>query len=90
MATLIVTYDLNQESNRPPLLSDLKKQYPIWARLSESSYAISTSKTPKQVFGDLNKHLDENDNLYVITLSRPYWGRGPKDVNDWLSNNLSG
>lgn len=88
MSTLIVTYDLNKETKRPPLLADLKKLYPSWARLSESSYAISTSSTPKQVFDSLKKHLDDNDNLYVITLTHPYWGHGSQDVNDWLANNL--
>jgi hypothetical protein len=88
MSVFIVTYDLNEEANRPPLLDDLKKIYPTWAKLSESSYAVETSKTPRQVYDSLEKHIDDNDNLYVVTLSKPFYGRGPKIVNDWLSNNL--
>ncbi|MBC7279836.1 hypothetical protein [Hoeflea sp.] len=86
MAVYIVTYDLNRETSRPPILKDIK-EYP-WAKLSESSYAIETSETPSQVFNRLKEHIDDNDNLYVITLKRPYAGRGPKEVNDWLEPRL--
>lgn len=88
MPCSIVTYDLNEETRRPPLLQDLKKLYPTWAKLSESSYAILSSDTPSDVYNALKKHIDKNDNMYVITLSKPYAGRGPKDVNDWLEDNL--
>lgn len=39
-------------------------------------------------YGTKNKHLDDDDNLYVISLRRPYYGRGPQDVNDWLERRL--
>lgn len=89
MATYIVTYDLNKETKRPDILKDIKS-YDGWARLSESSYAITTSSGARAVYDNLAKHLDSNDNCYVISLSKPYWGQGPKDVNDWLANNLPG
>ena len=87
MASLLVTYDLNQETKRPNILEDVKS-FGSWAMLSESSYAIKTSSTPKQVYEKLSKHLDSNDNCYVISLSKPFWGQGPKEVNDWLANQL--
>ncbi|MGR3513129.1 MAG: hypothetical protein ACU0GG_10215 [Paracoccaceae bacterium] len=87
MATYIVTYDLNKETKRPPIVKEVKS-FGSWARLSESSYAISTTSSPKQVYEKLSKHLDGNDSCYIITLSKPYWGQGPRDVNEWLDNNL--
>lgn len=87
MTTYIVTYDLNNETKRPPIVKDIRS-YESWAMLSESSYAISTGQTPKQVYDFLSKHLDSNDNLYVINLTNPHYGQGPKDVNDWLAANL--
>ena len=65
MATYIVTYDLNNETRRPPIVQAIKT-YGNWARLSESSYAIVTAETPQQVFDKLKKHLDGDDQLYVI------------------------
>ena len=43
MAALLVTYDLNSPGQRhADLLEFLKKTF-AWAKLSESSYAISTN-----------------------------------------------
>lgn len=87
MAVYIVTYDLNKETSRPNITGEIKKT-PSWAQLSESSYAISTSETAQQVYARFSGMLDSNDNFYVIALNRPYSGRGPKDVNQWLEQNL--
>lgn len=88
MAVMLVTYDLNKETVRPGLLADLKKKYPNWAMLSESSYAIKAEATPKAVYQNLSHHVDPNDSLYVITLVRPIDGQGDPDVNKWLDDNL--
>lgn len=89
MATLLITYDLNKETKRPQILKDIRS-FDSWAILSESSYAVNTHLSPTQVYDFLSKHLDSNDNCYVIRLGRPYDGQGPKKVNDWLADNLSG
>lgn len=86
MASYLVTYDLNKETNRPNILADIKST--DWAQLSESSYAISTSETVEAVFNRLSKHLDGNDNLYVIALKRPYFGQGADEVHKWLTDHL--
>jgi hypothetical protein len=60
----------------------------MWARLSESSYAIGTEKTPQQLFDYLKPGLDSNDQLYIVTITKPYIGVGTEEVNSWLENNL--
>lgn len=87
MATYIVTYDLNNESQRPPIVQAIKA-YKTWARLSESSYAIVTEHSPSQVYDYLKKYLDNDDQLYVITLHKPYAGQGSQEVNNWLEQHL--
>lgn len=87
MSTYIITYDLNKETNRPPIVKEIK-DFSSWAKLSESSYAISTNFTAQQVYEKLKHLIDNNDNLYVITLKKPYFGFGKKEVNDWLEQNL--
>lgn len=86
MAVFIVAYDLNKEVRRPPIVAEVKKGN--WARLSESSYAISTIESVDQVYARFKPLLDDNDNLYVIPLRQPYRGWGPKDVHDWLGTHL--
>lgn len=89
MACYIVTYDLNKETVRPDIVADIQK-FSEWARLSESSYAITTSHTADAVYEILSKHLDDNDNCYIISLAQPHFGQGPEEVNQWLADNLPG
>lgn len=87
MAVYLVTYDLNKETSRPNIVG-LVRKYGAWARLSESSYAIVTDGTPSDVYQTFRQVLDDNDQLYVITLKKPWDGQGGPDVNTWLENNL--
>jgi hypothetical protein len=87
MAVLLVTYDLNRPGQDYPELLKAIKGY-AYAKLSESSYAILTDKTPQAVYSQLLPFIDKNDNLYVINLKQPYGGQGLKEVNDWLSKYL--
>jgi len=87
MAIYLVTYDLkNPGQSYTGVLNEIKKY--AWAQLSESSYAISSSLSPKQIFKKLSPSLDSNDQLYIIALSNPYYGKGSQDVNSWLAKLL--
>ena len=87
MSTMLVTYDLKKPGqDYSDLLKEIKSF--AWARLSESSYAVDADLSPKQLYDRLAPYLDTNDQLYVIGLHRPFWGYGPKAVNDWLERYL--
>lgn len=88
MSVYLITYDLNKEITRPPIVKKIKELGTSWAKLSESSYAISYAGTPEQVYNALKPLLDSNDHIYIITLKRPYTGWGPATVNKWLEDNL--
>ena len=87
MTVFLVTYDLNRETVRPNITGAIDENFD-WARLSESSYAVVGSDA-EAIYNVLAPLTDENDNLYVIPLKRPYTGFGPKVVNDWLDSNLT-
>lgn len=89
MAVLLITYDLNNETKRPPIVRDIKECGSSWAKLSESSYAVETTATPKQVYSFLSRHVDADDQLYVITLARPHYGYGAPAVSQWLDEKLA-
>ena len=89
MATFLVTYDLNNETNRPNILRSIREDFDGFAMLSESSYAISTAKSVQTVYNHLKEHIDGDDVIYIITLNRPFLGFGSKEVNDWLDANLA-
>ena len=87
MAVLLVTYDLNKPGqNYDDFIATFKKY--SWAKLSESSYAIDTTKSPSAIYNELHPFMDKGDQVYIIPLGSPYMGFGPKDVNEWLDNRL--
>ena len=90
MAIRIVTYDLNEEKKKRGDYTDLLKAIKsyAWARLSESSYAIESDEEPQALFAKFKQHLDQNDFLLVLTLSRPWWGMQKQEVLDWLLQRL--
>ncbi len=87
MATYLVSYDLNKETTRPKIVDKIRTYG--YARLSESSYVITTLLNENQVFADFSQLLDSNDYLFVVPVKKPYRGFGLKEVIQWLDNNLS-
>lgn len=88
MSLLLVTYDpVNAQDD----YSDLRDQINHYSnvKLSSTSYAIITDKTPGDVCGELRKFIDVKDKLFVINLKRPYDGCGSKLVDDWLKKSLA-
>jgi len=88
MATYIINYDLIKEVKRPPIVKLIKDTYSSWAKLSESSYAVSTADSPETAYNRLAKLIDQNDKLLVVSLSNPYFGQHAPEVLEWLDNNL--
>lgn len=88
MSVLLVTYDLKRPGQDYSDLLKYVKGHVSWARLSESSYAVETGLPPGTVATQARRHMDANDTLYVITLTSPWGGFGPQDVNDWLQKRL--
>ncbi len=60
MAVLLVTYDLKKPGQDYSDFYKVIKSYG-WAKLSESSYAISTDKSPTTIYNELAPHIDKND-----------------------------
>jgi hypothetical protein len=87
MPLLLVSYDTNSpERDHSDLLMQIEKYSHV--RLSKFSYAIITDHTPTIVCEKLKKHVDKNDNLFIITLKLPYKAYGSNLANDWLNKTL--
>ena len=87
MPLLLVTFDSDKPGQEYSNLLDQIKSYSN-VRLSKSSYAIITDKTPDVVCKEMKKYIDANDNIYIINLKRPYAGYGSELVTDWLKKEL--
>jgi hypothetical protein len=88
MPLLLVAYNLDKPAqDNSDLLNQIKRYSNV--RLTESSFAIITDETPKIVCGKLNKFINNDDNIYVITLKRPYDTCKPNLASDWLNKELT-
>jgi hypothetical protein len=86
MAVLIVIFDYSPAGASHYSMIRAIKKYP-WAKLTDTSYAISTELTPQTVFTQLRSLMESACNLYVMTSRKPFAGFGPQSVNDWLQQN---
>ena len=88
MPCYLITYDLNKETTRPPIVDKIKEIANGWAKLSESSYAINHAGSPQGVYNLLKPMLDSNDSLLVIPMHKPYYGQNSKAVIEWVEKSL--
>lgn len=89
MEVLLINYDLNNETKRPPIVKRIKSSYPDHQMISESSYAVHTGDSPQAVYSKLEDLLDSDDNLIVFTLRGPYHGWHRKPVIEWLAGRVN-
>lgn len=82
---MLVSYHTSNDNEHNPDLLDAIRHYPC-AKLTDLSYAIGTSETPKEVFDKLSRYVEEKDALYVIPLKGPWVGQGPHYVNNLFDN----
>jgi hypothetical protein len=88
MSVLLVAYDLGKTgTNYPELLEKINRYSNI--RITESSYAIIADKSPEAICTELQKHVGDENALYVITLNRPYASSKWNFASDWLYKELS-
>lgn len=87
MAVLLVTYNLKLSGpNNMKLITAIEKF--DHTKLTESSYAIATSDSPKRILDVLRPLVDENDLLFVLTLALPAAGHGDAGKIHWLEGNM--
>lgn len=92
MNVLLLIYELHREFDPDFDYSAFFKIRDSYSpvKLSDCSYALRTAaETPSQVRHKLQKSLHADDNLYVMTLKRPYSSRGLKKIVDWMDESFS-
>lgn len=62
--TYIVTYDLVNKRDYEPLYEAIKSS-PHWSRVTESTWAVVTEESAKQLRDRLGSVLDEDDRLLL-------------------------
>jgi hypothetical protein len=87
MKCYIIAYDLRMGGNYTSLHNAIK-DYSTWAKITESTWAIVTSQSAKQVRDNLLGYMDNNDRLFVIKSGGEAAWMRVMSSNDWLQKHL--
>lgn len=93
MAAVLIGYDLNKEKKSrdgyAALIDAIKKNFASRWHCLDSTWIVITDKTSVQVHDLLKPHIDVDDELFVVKLTRDAaWTGFTKNCSDWLKNNL--
>ena len=84
----IIMYDLRESGRNYSKLHEAIKSYGIWAKITESSWAIVTDLTATEIRDHLGTFMDNNDRLFVIKSGHNSAWRNIIGSNDWFKKHL--
>ena len=84
----LITYDLRQPDRDYQGLYQQIKDSPGWWHYLESSWLISTGETSEDIFNRIKPHIDDNDNILIIKVCKPYNGWLPKKAWVWIEEHI--
>lgn len=88
MSVYCVSYDLNKAGQNYNALYDELKKSPGWCHPLDSTWLISTRETAQQLSDRLRRHLDNNDTLLVIGVTKEYAGWLQQTTWDWMRQHI--
>ena len=83
MTTYIVTYDLRGRRDYAPLYEEIKSTR-NWAKITESTWAVVTEESAKNLRDRLRTVMDEDDRLFVVKSGVEGAWRNVICNNEWL------
>lgn len=84
----IVSYDLCNTGKDYAKLYELLKSYPHWAKITESTWFISTDKSCVEVRDEINSVTDKDDRIFVAELTGVAAWRNVICKSDYLKEHL--
>ncbi|WP_166355753.1 hypothetical protein [Phytoactinopolyspora limicola] len=85
-----VNYDLNKTGQDYTRLIEYLKSHQSWAKPLKSSFFVKTSLTAGQLRDGVQKHIDTNDDVVVVTVTGAFWATYgiSSEVTEWMKKNL--
>lgn len=80
---LLVSYDLRGPHDYTAFYEILKLQGTWWHYLT-STWLVSTTKTPTEVYNSIAPHMLKNDSVLVIEVGKAYNGWLPEKAWEWI------
>jgi len=85
--TYIVTYDISEDGDYTGLYEKLKT-YNGWAKITESTWAIGSSKKAPEIRDELVEYIGEDGRLFVIKSGKAAAWKNTIGSSQWLKKNL--
>jgi hypothetical protein len=87
MACYLISYDLRNTREYENLYKAIKS-YGTWAHVLESSWAIVSSKSAKEIRDHLKTFIDDDDGLFVVKSGIEAAWQKVRCKDKWLKDNL--
>lgn len=83
----VISYDLAEGGNYDDLFSQIKS-YGYWAHITESTWAVLSTKTASEIRDDIASHLTEGSRLIVVESANVAAWRNVICRNEWLKEHI--
>lgn len=87
MTCYIISYDLRKNRDYESLYAAIKS-YSKWARITESTWAVITSKSAVEIRDHIAGVMDDDDRLFVVKSGVEAAWLNSRCKNSWLQENL--
>ena len=90
MAVYMITYDLNSKGQNYDEVIDAIKNAStgVWCTYWKSSYLIKSNLTANQVSDLITPHLDSNDRMIVVEVTKNYQGWLSEDQWKYINESI--
>lgn len=85
--TYLISYDLAEGGNYDELFKHIKS-YGTWGHITESLWAVQSSKSATEIRDEVKKYLSEGSRLMVVKSANVAAWSNAMCTNDWLQKNI--
>lgn len=83
-----VNYDLKKPGRDYEALYDAIKSCGVWWHYLGSTWLVDTSLSAQGIWKKLQDHVDENDRMLIIGVTKDFAGWLTQDAWDWINSRL--
>ena len=83
-----ISYDLKKPDQNYAALHKAIKECGTWWHYLASTWLIDTAADATQIWNHLAPHIDTNDRVLIIRVTRDYQGWMNKEAWDWINGRL--
>lgn len=84
-----ISYDLHRPGQKYADLIEAIKGSGAWWHYLQSTWLVDTNLTAQQLFSRLRPHIDDNDIVLIIGVTRDYSGWLPDKAWTWINERLA-